>query len=138
MKQYERLLRYLEDANEDLVLHAIVAFGPDTPNPAIDALVAALVAAKNDRVAASVCEALACIGSDTVATALVRRWNGGDRNPWIGAALGRLPASVLGRAALDRDLETAIAPVRCLAVDANWLARSRTATDLEFLRLQTL
>ena len=136
LKCYEDVLPFIDDADEDLALHAIGAFGADTPRPVIDLLVQDLVVG-DPRRAPAASEALRIIASDEVLQALVMTANAGRLAPdWIIATLGRLPpdrvhAALQGSPLLDR-----ITPMLLIARDAHWLASEAITTDIAFLLKQ--
>jgi hypothetical protein len=87
LKAYEELLPFIDDADENVALHAIVAFGTDTPESVIQLLIADLITA-HPRRAPAASEALRMIGSETVVRMLVEAAAG--RHDWVLATLGRL------------------------------------------------
>ncbi|MCK8503688.1 HEAT repeat domain-containing protein [Myxococcus fulvus] len=132
-KEYDHIIQFLSDSEDEVVMHAIAAFGADTPTGPIQQLVSLLVTAPSDRIRAAASEALRCIGSQAVANALEAAASSGS--PWIPATLGRLSATVLAGIA-DRALLAAAAPVRMLAEETNWLMARATSTEYQFLLKQ--
>lgn len=99
LKCYEDLLPFIYDADEDVALDAIGAFGADTPRRIVDRLVRDLVAGRRRRAPAA-SEALRVIASEEVLQALVTAAD--TRQPiadWVAATLGGLPPEKV-RAAL--------------------------------------
>jgi HEAT repeat protein len=92
------LLPFIADADENVALHAIVAFGNDTPEKVVRDLVQELVTADRRRTPA-VSEALRQIGNETVVRALIEAAAGGSYD-WVVATLGRLPPA-LARPAVE-------------------------------------
>lgn len=138
LKCYEDILPFIDDADENLALHAIGAFGADTPRPVIDALVQDLVAG-DPRRAPAASEALRIIASDEALHALVMAATARQPVPdWIVATLGRLPADRVRAALLDSPLLERIAPMLLTAKGAHWLASEAIGTDIAFLLKQNL
>lgn len=137
-RAYRDLVEFIADDDDGVALHAIGAFGPDTPAAAIDLLVALLVGGDaRSRAAASA--ALKSINSDGALETLIRAAKlGGGEQPWVLATIGRFPSSrVRGMLAGD-DLLGKVAPLLALGPEDNWLANRTVADDLEFLLLQHL
>ena len=138
LKCYEDVLPFIDDADENLALHAIGAFGSDTPRPVIDRLVQDLIAA-DPRRAPAASEALRIIASDEVLRALVTVANARQSVPdWIVATLGRLPPVRVRVALQDSPLLDRIAPMLLTAQGAHWLASGTIGTDIAFLLKQNL
>ena len=138
LSSYSELVPFLADEEENAALHAIAAFGPDTPRAVVDALVAVLIGS-DDRKAAASSEALRVIGSVAVLESLVAAVNTGDeRKDWLLATIGRLSpdmvrAELRGTSLLDR-----LQPMLLVARGANWLSNEETASDIAFLLRQML
>ena len=138
LKCYEDVLPFIDDADENLALHAIGAFGADTPRPVIDRLVQDLIA-DDPRRAPAASEALRIIASDEVLRALVTVANARQPVPdWIVATLGRLPPVRVRAALQDSPLLDRIAPMLLTAQGAHWLASGTIGTDIAFLLKQNL
>lgn len=131
---YEHLVKYIDDDDDDVALHAIAAFGDDASVAVIDRLVHVLVSSRNERARSAASEALRLIGSVKVAEVLIERAMANDE-PWILATLGRLPT--IQDVDMPDGVSTAIAPVRLLS-GFNWLANPTIATGLTFLLQQDL
>lgn len=132
-KAYDHIIQFLSDSEDEVVMHAIAAFGADTPTGPIQQLVSLLVTAPLDRIRAAASEALRCIGSQAVAHALEAAASSGS--PWIPATLGRLSSTAL--AGINNPaLLAAAAPVRMLAEETNWLMSRATSTEYQFLLKQ--
>lgn len=135
LKAYSDILPYIGDEDENVALHAIVAFGSDTPEPVIWNLVEEL--AKGDgRRAPAASEALRLIGNETVLKVLTEAAAGGQE--WVLATLGRLPASLVRPALAGSDLLNKVAPMLLLSEGANWLACEDRVIDVGFLVKQNL
>ena len=138
LKCYEDVLPLIDDADEDLALHAIGAFGADTPRPVIDRLVQDLIAG-DPRRAPAASEALRIIASDEVLQALVTAANAGQPvQDWIVATLGRLPPDRVRAALQHSPLLAQIAPMLLTAEGAHWLASETIGIDIAFLLKQNL
>ena len=138
LKCYEDVLPFIDDADENLALHAIGAFGVDTPRPVIDRLVHDLVAG-DPRRAPAASEALRIIASDEVLQALVTAADAGHLVPdWVVATLGRLPPNRVRAALQGSPLFDQVAPMLLNAEGAHWLASESIGTDIAFLLKQNL
>lgn len=135
LKAYDQILPYIADEDENVALHAIVAFGADTPEPVIRSLVEEL--AKGDaRRAPAASEALRLIANETVLKILIEA--AADGREWVLATLGRLPSNLVRRALAESDLLHKIAPMLLLSEGANWLASEDRVMDIGFLAKQNL
>lgn len=133
LKAYDRLPRFIDDADENVAMHAIVAFGSDTPVSVIEALVKDL-ASSVPRRAAAASEALRVIGTESVVQSLAKSAeSGGD---WIIATLGRLPPVLVKKCLLGTTLLTKVEPLLLLNEGTNWLASENRILDLAFLSKQ--
>lgn len=133
---YAELVDLLGDEDDAVALHAIAAFGPDTPAGVVKPLVDVLRSGgARERAAAS--EALRLTGSDAVLRALVEALRGGDwPRTWILATLGRLDAARVRSALAGDPLLTEVEPLLALGPTENWLASPEIAVDLRFLLSQ--
>ena len=138
LRCYEDVLPFIDDADENLALHAIGAFGVDTPRPVIDRLIQDLIVG-DPRRAPAASEALRIIASDEVLQALLTNANAGQPVPdWIVATLGRLPLDRVRAALQDSPLLAQVAPMLLNAEGAHWLASGSIGTDIAFLLKQNL
>jgi len=135
LKAYEDLLPFIDDADENVALHAIVAFDGGTPEAVIRALVRDLAAGAPRRAPAA-SEALRMIGNETVVRILVEAVPGG--NDWVLATLGRLPPGVVRPLLEGSALLPRIAPMLLLSEGANWLASEDRVMDIAFLVKQNV
>lgn len=133
LKAYQELIPFIADPDEGVALHAIVAFGPDTPEPTVQALLRELVAG-DPRRAPAASEALRLIANETAVRALITEAN----RDWVLATLGRLPPALVGPVVRGSALATRLAPMLLLAEGANWLAKEERVLDIGFLTKQNL
>ena len=111
LKCYEDLLPFIDNADENLAFHAIVAFSTDTPRPVINRLVQDLKT-NDPRRAPAASEALRIIASNDVLQALVAAAD--TEHPvadWILATLGRLPPNQVRAELQGSPLLDQIAPM---------------------------
>jgi hypothetical protein len=137
-RSYHRLVEFITDEDEAVALHAIGAFGPDTPSAVVDDLVSILVR-DEPRARAAASAALRVINSDNALAAVVRaaKQDTGDQT-WLLATLGRFPAARVREVLAGNHLLTRVAPLLALGPEENWLARPSVANDLDFLLMQHL
>jgi hypothetical protein len=133
LKAYQELVPFIADQDESVALHAIVAFGRDTPEPVVRALLQELIAA-DPRRAPAASEALRLIGNETVVRMLAAEPN----HDWTLATLGRLPPSLVRPAIQGSPLASRLAPMLLLNEGANWLAKEDRVLDIGFLTKQDL
>ena len=127
---------FIDDADENLALHAISAFGTDTPRPVINRLVQDLIAGDSRRAPAA-SEALRIIASEEVLQALIAASNATQPVPdWIVATLGRLPPDRIRAALHGSPLLKQISPMLLTAHGAHWLASEAIGADIAFLLKQ--
>lgn len=134
VEAYERLAKFVTDEEDDVALHAIAAFGANTPPPVIDKLAELLTTSPSARSCAAVSQALTLIGSHAVAQRLVQMAESGA-TPWVIATLGRLPRSVLAQVPLPDALARMVEPI-LLSTAESWLEQPATATAFQFLMQQ--
>ncbi|MGO9518455.1 MAG: HEAT repeat domain-containing protein, partial [Candidatus Korobacteraceae bacterium] len=135
MKVYDQLLSFIADEDENVALHAIVAFGSDTSEQVIRQLVQELVTA-DPRRAAGASEVLRLIANETVLKCLIEAANGG--HDWVLATLGRLPSALVKPALAGSNLMKRVAPMLLLGEGANWLRSEERIIDIAFLGKQNL
>lgn len=135
MKAYDELLPFIADPDQDVALHAIVAFSNDTPERVIRALVQELRAGDQRRAAAA-SEALRIIGGETVLRVLIEAAATGQ--DWVLATLGRLPPSMTRAALSGSALLQQLTPMLLLGEGANWLASDDRIMDIAFLAKQSV
>lgn len=138
LKCYEDLLPFIDDNDESVAMHAITAFGPDTPIDIIDRLTEDLMN-DNPRRAAASSEVLRIISGYNVIDSLVRAY---DNNPteldWILATLGRMPLNEVEDKIENEELIQKIKPLLLAYGEQNWLAKENVLADMGFLLKQTL
>jgi HEAT repeat protein len=138
LKAYNELLPFLDDADENVALHAIAAFGEDTPQAVIDALVQELRTG-HPRRAPAASEALRIIGNRDVLEALVEAAQTAGKAPdWILATLGRLSPAQVQQHLAGTPLLQQVAPLLLIAQGANWLSTEAAISDISFLLKQDL
>ncbi len=135
-RSYRSLLEFIADDDEGVALHAIGAFGSDTPADVVGDLVS-LLAVGPSRAQAAASAALRVISSNTAIQAVIQaaREGNGDQT-WLLATLGRFPASQVRELLAGDDLLTKVAPLLALGPEENWLARPSVANGLDFLLMQ--
>lgn len=138
LKRYDELLPFIADSDQDVVLHAIAAFGPDTPLTVIERLVEKLALADNV-VAPAASQALREIGTDAVLETLVSAY---EQNPaarnWILATLGRMPPDRVRNKLQGLPLMDQLEPMLLFAPGANWLSSEDMNISLSFLLKQNI
>jgi hypothetical protein len=138
LKRYEDLVPFIDDADENLALHAIAGFGADTPDAVIDRLVQDLVAGSQRRAPAA-SEALRIIGTESVLRALIVAATRYRPVPeWILATLGRLPPQQVRHQLQGSPLLERVSPMLLISRNANWLATDLVTADITFLLKQNL
>lgn len=137
-KDYGALVGFLGDAEDDVVLHAIVGFGDDTPDAIIDDLIHVVLTA-NGRQAAAASESLRMIGSQSVVQRLAAAHATGAGNvQWALATLGRMNPDLVRAELQGQDILQALEPMLLVAPGGSWLAVEDAASSLAFLHKQNL
>lgn len=138
VRAYDKLLPYLTDFEENVALHAIAAFGADTPGKVIADLIQGMLSGEPMQ-SASHSAALRIIGSETVITSLSDAAKADHpRRPWIIATLGHLAEPSVRRALSDNPILMELEPMLLGSSPGNWLAREDTSVSLAFLAKQCL
>jgi HEAT repeat protein len=136
-KSYVELLPYIADDDEEVAMHAIAAFGDDTPKIVLDRLVAIL--RQNDvRRSAAASEALRVIASPVALECLIAGLQGCENSDWIVATIGRMPPTLVRERLNGTPLLASVQPMLLVAHGASWLATDDAVTDMAFLLKQTL
>lgn len=136
LKSYGELVPFIGDDEENAALHAIAAFGSDTPKTVIDELVNILLNG-DQRQAAAASEALRVVGSVVVLQSLVVAVSaGGQRSNWLLATIGRLSPDMVRGELKGTSLLERLQPMLLVARGANWLANEEAANDMAFLLKQ--
>ena len=134
---YERLVRYVDDEEDDVALHAIAGLAGTRSKEVVKQLTDLLVTSDSTRTRAAVSEALRLIGSRDVVEYLSRA-AAASATPWILATLGRVPRESLAAVTLPAEIQRLIQPVMLLSESENWLLSRTVTTDFQFLLLQNL
>ncbi len=138
LKSYQDLLEFLDDGEENVVLHAIAAFGQDTSPNVIERLVEKLLLA-DERIAPAASAALRLIGSDAVLQSLAQAY---QQNPearnWILATLGRMSPQLVRYKLQGQPILEKVEPMLLFAPGANWLSSDEMATNTSFLLKQNI
>lgn len=138
LKSYTEIVPYIADEDENVALHAIAAFGKDTPRPVIRNLVQELLSGDERRTPAA-SEALRIIASEEAVHELMEAYdNNMTAQNWIIATLGRMPPELIVKELRGHSIMRAIAPMLLFSLDANWLSSEQTATSIDFLLKQNL
>lgn len=135
LRAYDEILPFIDDQNEDLAAHAIVAFGSDTPEAVIRTLTRELIEGE-PRSAAAASEVLKLIGNETTLRVLIEAAE--DGSEWVLATLGRLPPEIVRPAVAGTKLMAQLAPMLLLSESSNWLATEDRVIDIAFLTKQNL
>jgi len=139
LKCYEDLLAFIDHADENTALHAVAAFGTDTPQAVIDSLVRDLVAGDARRAPAA-SEVLRTIGTENVLRTIISVATNTQQpvSEWLLATLGRLPPEQVRQQLRGSPLLERVSPMLLVAAGANWLSSDIVATDIAFLLKQNL
>jgi len=138
LKSYIDILPYIADEDENVALHAIAAFGQDTPLPIIEHLVQELTGG-DERKAPAASEALRIIASPTAIQVLISAYDADQSaSDWIVATLGRMPHALIARKLQGHPIMRALAPLLLHAPGAHWLASEDLNSSMEFLLKQNL
>jgi len=138
LKRYADLVPFLSDSDRDVVLHAIAAFGSDTPEPVIDQIISELTSGDKQRAPAA-SEALRIIGSDSALKHLiVAAHEKKDSIDWVLATLGRLRVDKVRDALKGDALLERLRPLMLLSNSMNWIAEDAVDIDMKFLLKQNL
>ncbi len=137
-KSYSDLIDFIADEDAGAALHAISAFGSDTPEPVVTRLVEILLGG-DIRTAPAASESLRRIGNPHALTRLIEASSrGGAYNSWALATLGRLPASVVRERLKGQPLLERLEPLLLVGNGATWLSTEDAALGLTFLAKQRL
>lgn len=137
-KDYQALLPYIADSEENVALHAIAAFDEATPENVIDQLITHLLSG-DSKLAPAASETLRIISSPASVIRLVQAY---DQNPqsrnWIIATLGRMSPNVVKQQVFGHNILAQLEPMFLCAQGSNWLSSERMKTDISFLLKQSL
>lgn len=137
-KDYNAIIPYIADTEENVALHAIAAFDEDTPNFVIDQLIVHLISG-DDRLAPAASETLRIIGTASAIQKMIQAY---DQNPqarnWIIATLGRMSSAIVRDQIGGHEALSLLEPMFLCAQGAHWLASEGMTTDISFLLKQNL
>lgn len=134
-KDYAALVPFLSNAEPDVRLHAISAFGADASAAAVRQLID-LLASSDPVTRASASEALRLIGGSVVLRELVRA-AAASSVPWVLSTLGRLPAAEVRAALSGSPLLERIEPLLLSrSPEENWMAAVSVEQRYRFLLQQ--
>lgn len=138
LRSYEDLLEFLDDPEENVVLHAVAAFGQDSSARVIERLIEKLILA-DETVAPAASQALRLIGSDAVLQSLTRAY---QQNPkarnWILATLGRMSPQLVRDKLQGQPILEKVEPMLLIAPGANWMSSEEMAINVSFLLKQNI
>lgn len=135
LKKYSDLIPFIADPDENVAMHAIVAFSGDASSGVIDELIGVLLEG-NPHHAAAASRALSQIGGSLVVQRLISTADNGS--DWVVATLGQMPPELVKAALGGTSLAARVAPLLLLNSNANWLMNDNRVTDLAFLERQTV
>jgi len=135
IKAYDEIVQLISSNDENVAMHAIVAFGEDTPEPVLRGLVQNVIDGETRRAAAA-SEALRLIASEAAIRLLADAALGGSI--WALATLGRISPQRVKPVTDGSILEEKLAPMLLLSEGANWLASEDRVLDIAFLSKQNL
>lgn len=130
--QFGSILPFLDDADENVALHAIAAFGPAAPESIVGELVARLDE-RSPRLAAAASEALRLIATDLVIAYVAAAMAAPLQRAWALATLGRLDPVRVRALVADPATLAALAPLFRVFSSENWLATGDRLTSLTYL-----
>lgn len=137
-KDYDALVPYIADSEENVALHAIAAFDENTPDNVIDQLISQLLSG-DINLAPAASETLRIISSGAAINKLVQAY---DRNQksrdWIMATLGHMNPELVKRNVEGHNILEQLNPMFLCAPGANWLSSEQMKTDISFLLKQYL
>lgn len=138
LKDYEAVLPYIVDEEENVALHAIAAFDGNTPDNVIDRLIVQLLSC-DKKLAPAASETLCIISSPSAIKSLVQAYdqNKQSRN-WIIATLGRMNPQLVKQNIAGHELRTYLEPMFLCAQGSHWLSSEQMKTDISFLLKQNL
>lgn len=132
VKAYEELVPFLADEDDNVAMHAVMAFGIDTSQSVITKLVDNL-ASGIPRLASTSSEALRMIGNQTAVDALIAV---AAQSDWAIATLGRMPPDRVLAKLAGSPLLPKVQPFLLLHEKNNWLGSEARLLDLAFLSKQ--
>jgi hypothetical protein len=134
---YQKLVDFIADGDEQVALHSICALSAQAETCA-DEIISRMVAA-DAHGAAAYSAALEQIGTPAVLERLINAWQSAAGNPWIPLTVARMPEALVRSALSGHALFAIIEPLLLYrSVNGNWLSRESTTRDLQFLRRQTV
>ena len=138
LKAYRALVDFIDAEDDNVALHAIAAFGSDTPRAVIERLVHDLTHG-NERRASAASESLRIIGSSEALDALIVSVGSNDQPAdWVLATIGRLPHDMVRARLQGSPLMRRVEPILLLSRGANWLAEDSAMADVAFLLKQDI
>jgi hypothetical protein len=132
LRAYDEVHPFIDDSDDNVAMHAIMAFGRDTPSAVIARLVGDLQSSSARRAGAA-SETLRMIGSEAAVQALAAH---SSSNDWIVATLGRMPPDLVRRVLRGSPLLKKVEPFLLLNEANNWLGSEARLMDLAFLSKQ--
>lgn len=135
---YEELLELIDDSEDEVAMHALVAFDRGAPDVIIAHLIQKL-ALSDGRTAAAASEALVQIGDERTIRALATEpFDDSEATAWRLVTLSRLPVELVDTLITSPETRVALAPLRRLSGALNWLADDEKRDDLSFLLKQSV
>lgn len=137
-KDYDAVLPYIADSEENVALHAIAAFDENTPDNILDQLITHLLSG-DVNLAPAASETLRIISSGAAINKLVQAYDQNQRaRDWVIATLGRMNPELVKRQVSGHEVLAQLKPMFLCAPGANWLSSEQMKTDISFLIKQNL
>lgn len=142
LRNYHRLLGFLDAEDENELIHAVCAFGPDAGVAVADKLIAILTdeaASERKRVSASFVLART-IPAAISAPRLValRKHASAVTRDWALATLGQMSPSAIRDYVNDRTLAAQLRPLQLTSPETNWTRSEQIVDTLRFVGKQTI
>lgn len=133
---YHVLAQFLSDVDDNVVLHAIGAYGSDAPTEVIASLVN-LLRNGNEREAAASSEALRIIDSEVAIRELAGALGPHARRAWVLATLGRMSARKIGAILAGSPVLNELEPLLLTGQTGIWTTRPDVLDSIRFLQRQS-
>ena len=142
LHSYARLLAFLDAQDDDELVHAVCAFGPDADATVVEQLVAVLAdedASERKRASASFVLARTIPAAISAPRLVALRTHASPiTKDWALATLGQMSPAAICEYVTDRTLAVQLRPLQLTSPETNWTRSEQILDTLAFVRKQTV
>ena len=142
LRDYARLLDFLDLPSDEERVHAVCAFGPDLGAEIVDALVAVLTnpnSSEQKTAGASYILAKVVPAALSIPRLLeIRNHNSARSRNWVVATMGQMSPAAVRQHLADATIAAKLEPIQLISAETNWTRSEQIGEMLAFVRKQSV